>query len=113
LAFAIYVVPWIKHVRECLDLLRRAFEAANRVGDLTYAAYACQIVNSCLLFAGNPLAEVQREAELGLAFAEKARFGLVSDVITMQIAMIRMLRGLTLKFGCFDNAQFDELRIEH
>ena len=34
------------------------------------------------LAAGDPLAEVQREAENGLEFAQKARFGLVIDIIT-------------------------------
>jgi len=32
------VVPWTKHVRAGRDLLRRAFEAANKTGDLTFAA---------------------------------------------------------------------------
>jgi hypothetical protein len=60
----------------------RAFEAANKIGDLTYAAYSCNALNTNLLAAGDPLAEVQREAENGLAFAQKARFGLVIDIIT-------------------------------
>ena len=42
LVFAVFVVRWMKHVRACRDLLRRAFEAANRIGDLTYAAYTCR-----------------------------------------------------------------------
>ncbi len=111
--FAIFVVPWMKHVRACRDLLRRAFEAANRIGDLTYAAYTCNNLNSDLLFAGEPLLEVLAEAEHGLVFAEKARFGLVIHDITVQLALIRMLRGLTPKFGCFDGAQLNEVRTEH
>jgi PAS domain S-box-containing protein len=111
-SFATLVVPWMKHVRACRDLEHRAFEAANRIGDLTVAAYACNHLNSGLLFAGEPLPEVQGEAEHGLAFAVKARFGLVIDIIATQLALIRMLRGLTPKFGCFDDGQFNELRIE-
>jgi PAS domain S-box-containing protein len=111
-SLAVYFVPWTKHVRACRDLLRRAFEAANRIGDLTWAAYSCNCLNTDLLFAGEALPEVQGEAEHGLAFAEKARFGLVIDIITTQLALIRMLRGLTPKFGCFDDGQFNELRIE-
>ena len=99
-------------MRASRDLLRRAFEAANRIGDLTYGAYTCNNLNSDLLFAGDPLPEVQGEAEHGLAFAKKARFGLVIDIIATQLALIRMLRGLTLKFGCFDDGQFNELQIE-
>jgi hypothetical protein len=76
----------MKHVRACRDLLRRAFEARIRIGDLTWAAYACEDLNSGLLFAGEPLPEAQAEAEHGLAYAEKARFGLVIDIITTQLA---------------------------
>jgi hypothetical protein len=103
---------WMQHVRANRDLLRRAFEAANRIGDLPYAAYACTNLTSDLLFAGEPLADVQSEAERGLAFAEKTRFGLVINEITAQLALIRMLRDLTPEFGCFDDRQFNELRIE-
>src|SRR5271166_3899074 len=92
--FANFVLPWMKHVRACGDLMRRAFEVANRIGDLTYAAYTRNHLNSDLLFAGEQLLEVQGVAEHGLAFAEKARFSLVIDFITPQLALIRTLRGL-------------------
>ena len=113
LSFAFFVVPWIKHVRASRDLLRCAFEAANWIGDLTYGAYARNNLNTNLLFAGDPLPKVQGEAEHGLAYAKKARFGLVTDIIAVQLALIRMLRGLTLKFGCFDDGQFNELQMEY
>ena len=35
-------MPWTRHVRAGRDLLRRAFEAANKIGDLTFAAYCVQ-----------------------------------------------------------------------
>jgi len=110
--FAIFVARWTKHVRACVDLLRRTFELANRIGDLTYAAYVCHNLNSDLLFAGETLPQVQAEANHGLAFAEKMRFGLVIDIITTQLALVRTLRGFTPKFGCFDDAQFNESYIE-
>ncbi|KRR03397.1 trifunctional serine/threonine-protein kinase/ATP-binding protein/sensor histidine kinase [Bradyrhizobium valentinum] len=106
------VLPWTRHVRAGRDLVRRAFEAANKVGDLNYAAYCGNQLNTNLLAAGDPLAEAEREAEHGLAFAQKTRFGLVIDFITSQLGLIRTLRGLTPTFGCFDDEQFDEARIE-
>ncbi|MFZ6044738.1 AAA family ATPase [Pseudomonas sp. CR3202] len=112
LCFSIFMVRWVRPVRECRSLLRHAFEAANRVGDLPYAAYAGNSRNSDLLFAGEPLPEVQVEAERGLAYAEKVRFGLVHDFINTQLALIRMLRGLTTEFGCFDDGQYSEQRTE-
>jgi len=110
--FGGYVMPWTKHVRACRDLVHRALEVANKMGDLTFAGYSYNNLNTNLLAAGDPLPEVQREAERGLQFAQKARFGLVIDIITPQLGLIRMLRGLTPKFGSFDDEQFDELRFE-
>jgi len=110
--FALFVVPWMKHVGACRDLQRRAFDAANRVGDLQYAAYTRNDLNSNLIFSGESLYEALSEAEHGLAFAEKSRFGLAIDIIATQVALMRTLRGLTPEFGCLDDAQFDESRIE-
>ena len=110
--FAYGVLPWTRHIRSGRDLLRRAFEAANAIGDLTYAAYGGVELNANLLAAGDPLAEVEREAEHGLAFAQKARFEIEIDRIAAQLGLIRTLRGLTPKFGCFNDAQFDENRME-
>ena len=41
MCFGQFVMPWTKHVRTGRDLMRRAFEAANKIGDLTFAAYSC------------------------------------------------------------------------
>jgi PAS domain S-box-containing protein len=106
------LLPWTKHVRAARDLLRRAFEAANTTGELIVAAYCGSVLNTNLLMAGDPLVEVQREAEHGLAFARKARFDLIINYIATQLALVRTLRGLTPTFGSFDDEQFDERRIE-
>ncbi|MDB5857122.1 MAG: domain S-box protein, partial [Ramlibacter sp.] len=110
--FGNVVLPWTKHVRTGRDLVRRAFEVANQVGDLVFAAFCCHHVNTNLLAAGDPLDEAQAEAESGLAFAQKMRFGLGIDLVLPQLALIRTLRGRTPNFGCFDDEEFDELRIE-
>jgi PAS domain S-box-containing protein len=110
--FGNVILPWTRHVRAGRDLVRRAFEAANKLGDLTYAAYCGNQLNTNLLAAGDPLTEAEREAERGLAFAQKARFGFVVDCIATQLGLIRTLRGLTPTFGHLDDEQFDEVRIE-
>ena len=92
--------------------MRRAFDAANRIGDLTFAAYSCNNLNTNLLATGDPLSDVEREAQNGLDFARKARFGLVIDIISAQLELIRTLRGSTSKFGSFDDVDFDESRFE-
>jgi PAS domain S-box-containing protein len=112
MSFGGVVVPWTRHVLAGRDLVRRAFDAANEMGDLTFAAYSRSQLNTNLLAAGDQLAEVQREAEDGLAFAQKLRFGLVIDQITGHLGLVRTLRGLTSKFGSFNDERFDELRFE-
>jgi len=110
--FGNVVLPWTRHVRTGRDLLRRGFEAANRIGDLIFTVYCCHHLTTNLLAAGDPLDEVQGEAERGLAFAQTMRFGLGIDFSAAQVGLIRTLRGSTRNFGCFDDEQFDELRIE-
>ena len=112
MVFASHVMPWTKHVRAGRELLRRAFEAANKIGDLCFATYNCINLNTNLLTAGDPLTEVQHEAEHGLEFARKARFGLAIDLISVQLGLIRTLCGMTPKFGSFNDRQFDELQFE-
>ena len=112
MVFGSFIMPWTRHIKAGRDLVGRAFEAANKLGDLTFAAYTCNHLNDNMLAAGDPLVEVQRAAENGLEFARKIQYGRVIDVITVQLALIRTLRGLTPTFGSFNDGQFDELRFE-
>ena len=112
ITFGNYCVPWVKHVRHAREMLRRAFDAANRTGDLPYAAFSYNNLVANLFAAGDPLIDVQGEAEGGLVFARSAGFGAVSGLLTTQLGLIRTLRGLTATFGSFNDAQFDELQYE-
>src|SRR5208282_2792314 len=112
MCFASHVMPWTKHVQACRELLRQVFDVANKAGDLPWAVYSCKNVITTLLAEGVPLPDVQKETEKGLTFAQKARFGLVADIMASQLGLIRSLRGLTAKFGCFDDEGFDELQFE-
>src|SRR5262249_23170030 len=109
--FGNQVMPWTRHALSGRDLLHRAFNVANETGDLTYAVYSRAHLNSNRLMVGDPLDEVQREAEQGLVLAQQMQFRLVVDVIATQLALVRMLRGSTPRFGSFDDEQFDEGRI--
>jgi PAS domain S-box-containing protein len=113
MSFGNLVMPWTRHIRNGRELVRRAFDAATKIGDLTFAAYSCNNLNTNLLACGDPLGDVQKEAENGLEFARKAQFGLVIDIIAAQLALVRTLRGLTPEFGCFNDQRFDESRFEH
>jgi len=107
-----HVVPWTRHVRTAIALVRTALGAAQETGDLSFANIARGALITHLLASGEALAEVQSEAEAALEFAQKAQFGLVADVIRTQLGLIRMLRGLTPEFGSFSGAEFDERRFE-
>jgi predicted ATPase/signal transduction histidine kinase len=110
--FGIFVVPWAKHVRAGRDLLQRAFDVSSRSGDFVYSAYACNNLISNLLMAGDSLVDVEHEARKGLGFLQKVRFGMVIDIITSQLGLIRSLRGLTRQLGSFDDEQLDERELE-
>ena len=81
------------------NLIRRAFDLAYRAGDLTFAAYRGEQLSANYLVAGDPLAEVQTEAEHGLAFGRRVGFGYVIHVCGSQLGLVRTLRGLTATFG--------------
>src|ERR1700733_8002227 len=106
------VLPWMRHLSACSKVMRHAFEIANQVGELTWAAYSRLSLITQLIAAGDPLVEVQNVAETSSAFAQKAKFGLVILMINTQLGIIRTLRGLTTKFGFFDHAEFDEIAFE-
>ena len=99
-------------VRTGRPLALHAFHTAQQAGDLTYAAFSCNNLLTQLLAGGAPLADVQREAEIGLDFAREVRFSLVGDLIAAQLQLVRMLRGLTQAFGCFNDDAFNEEQFE-
>ena len=112
LIFGGCLLPWTQPIRTGRSLVRRAFEAATRHGDLAYAGYSRNMAITDLLATGEPLGEVQREAESGLEFTRQLRFGYVADIITGQLRLIRTLRGLTPQFDSFNDTEFDESRFE-
>jgi signal transduction histidine kinase len=99
-------------LRTSLELLRDSFTAAQEAGDLKYAVYSCDRLVTFLLAAGEPLTEVRRDAEKGLEFARKAKFGYIVDIIIGQLRFIRTLQGLTASLSSFNEAEFDEIRFE-
>ncbi|MBB2671478.1 UNVERIFIED_ORG: PAS domain S-box-containing protein [Rhizobium esperanzae] len=101
-----------RHVRTGRALAQRVFETAQQVGDLTYAVLSRNNLVTYLLAAGEPLSQVQHDAEAGLDFARQAGFGVAVGFISGQLQLIRTLRGLTPIFGCFNDEGFDEQQFE-
>jgi hypothetical protein len=83
---------------------------AKEHGDPSVAAVASRALNSILLALGYPLDRVEREAEHALEFVR--RFGFFLDRISPPLALVRMLRGRTTKFGFLDDGGFTERSFE-
>jgi PAS domain S-box-containing protein len=105
-------MPWTRHIRICCEFIGRAFEAARNAGDQVYANVCSVMMIVNLLSAGGSLADIKREAESALAFAQKVQFGSAIEVIGVALARVRMLLGATARFGSLDDEQFDERRME-
>ena len=112
LVFAVHVAQWTQPLQMSRAFLRRAFEVAKESGDLSYAAYSCIDLVTNRIATSDLLSDVEQEADRGLEFARRVRFGLASDCIAGQLQLIRMLRGRTANFTSFNDAGFDEGRFE-
>jgi PAS domain S-box-containing protein len=83
------------------------------ISSIEYLIAECELLTvTVCLAAGDPLAEVQKECENGLAFARRVRFGLVIERCGAQLGLILTLRGLTATFGCLDHEGYSELDTE-
>ncbi|WP_321908254.1 AAA family ATPase [Paraburkholderia sp. J11-2] len=112
MCFAYHVMPWTQPMRTGLPLLRRAFEAATLSGDLTYIGFSSCCLVTSLLAAGHSLAEVEDEAVERLRIVRAAGFGLIVDIMTAQLSLIRGLRGLPPWLGSADADYADEASLE-
>ena len=111
-AFGNSVAPWMKPLSACGDLTRHALEIAIEIGDLRGEIQSRVSLNNLLLPAGDPLVEVQGEAESSLDLARKAKFGYFTALSEIQLALARTLRGSTRAFGSFEHAEFDQVGFE-
>ena len=110
--FAAHVIPWAGNIKSGRDVLRSAFDAADKDRDITFAQYSLFNLTSILFASGDLLSEIQEIAEQNLKYATKVPFQAVIDIMSTQFELVKTLRGLTRRFGYFDDEQFDERRIE-
>ena len=109
--FGSAVIPWARPVTSGRDFLFRAFEGANRIGDVLHTR-GTPLLTSNMLAAGDRLADVEHEAQCALDIALKAQFVMSAESIKPQVALVRTLRGLNRQFGCLDNEHFTESAAE-
>ncbi|MDB5859496.1 MAG: protein kinase [Ramlibacter sp.] len=110
--FGNMVMPWRQHFKTGRELARIAFKDARDTGYLYYATVCAKGMDSNQFAAGDPLAVLQRDAEEGVAFGRSVKYESVTDLLRATVALARMLRGLTPRFGSLDDADFDEGQIE-
>jgi PAS domain S-box-containing protein len=112
LNFGNMILPWSRPISTCRELIGRALDTAHRSGDLVYAGICTVLKIMNLVVVGDSLADIQREVESALAFGVKLRFTAVIEVFDVALAMVRMLRGTTSRFGSLDDGSFSEQQRE-
>jgi predicted ATPase/signal transduction histidine kinase len=83
MVFGQYVMPWVRPIRSGLPFIRRALDTALATGDLTWVTYSHRALVSTRLFCGDPLREICKDTEHGLAFAEGSYFELLAAVFSV------------------------------
>ena len=103
------LVPWTRPLRDGIVPGRRGFQIAKEHGDSSFA-YASRALSTILVASGHPLDRVELEIEQALEYVQ--RFGFFLDRISPPLALARMLRGRTTKFGLLDDGRFIERSLE-
>jgi len=106
------VSPWIRHVRDSYAYARRAIESSPHTGDVTWMGFAARGRVTYRLSCGDPLQEVEAEAERTRAFIRTIKTTYIFNLVSLQLRWIRVLRGLTAGFGTFNDHDFDEAGFE-
>jgi PAS domain S-box-containing protein len=103
---------WSAPIAAALEAIRSAHRHGVESGDVTVACYACNHAVTDLILRGEHLDRVWDESERGLAFARRAGFRDVVDVLVSQQRFIQSMRGCTQRVGAFAGADFDEQAFE-
>src|SRR5262249_50338229 len=91
-------------------LLERGRAAASERGEFIYLVFNWHRLTASGLVCGDPLADVQREIEAGLAFVRNARFPILVDCFAAHLYLVAAMRGLPLDYPSFE--QVDEASTE-
>ncbi|MBY5603670.1 AAA family ATPase [Rhizobium leguminosarum] len=106
-SFGTGISSWSQHLRVGLTFIRQALDQATADGDLPYIGYCHSNIVGNLLSAGEPLADVEKAALEGFAFARKSGSRIAAALITGQLRLIRSLKGLPPNFETSDGHDFD------
>ncbi|MDP3844475.1 MAG: EAL domain-containing protein [Oxalobacteraceae bacterium] len=106
------VAYWTQPIDKMLEYSRIAFEAATETGDVPVACYSCNHTLFGMLLRGDPLSELQREAEHGRRFVQRAGYRDVHDMIVGIERFVQAMCGQTRHLSSYDDAHFSEAGFE-
>ena len=104
LVFGAHVAHWTQPLAMGRRFLRRAFDASEAAGDRIFAGYSYLDLITNLIASGDPLPEIERQAEEAIELVHKRQFRIPEEVIRAQLGLVRMLRGKTLEFDLLPDA---------
>jgi signal transduction histidine kinase len=105
---ATFVQRWTHPYTTVIPRLRRAFEAAKRVGEMRSAAYALSAMTTFAFATGQELDGVLRGLEEDMPFLRRTRNEGVLAFHLCYRQAIRCLKGLTSGRNEFADSEFDE-----
>lgn len=107
---AVYVgntTYWTDPFAACLPFFRTGFESGLRSGDLAHAGFSALFGLVMRYSAGDPLEDIEREAEPLFAFAADMKLPEYRDALLIVDRTVRSLRGRTNGIGDFGSDDFD------
>jgi predicted ATPase len=99
---------WTRDLQASIRFSRDGVRAGKENGDVLFACLNWLQVVVLRLAAGDPLDEVDREADEAIAFVRAARFEPLADVSVLVQQLVRSLQGRTDDQGSLSGDGFDE-----
>jgi len=106
------ISPWMEPIAAGVPWLRESLELARRYGDLNLSIYIGQHLITLRMLLGERLSEVETELGTVLESARRGQVRTMVGILAAKRGLIRSLRGLTPRLGCFDHSGFDERAFE-
>lgn len=109
-----FVLPWKKHIRECLISLREGYQYGLQIGDFINARHGINQLIMYRIMAGDNLSDILKEAQTYQSFQQGAKNPFAERNFMENIWMCRCLIGQDERFGSFevDLQNFDEIERE-
>ena len=99
-------------IEKAIEASRTGITAGIEAGSPVWASYGMFLSLTYRLLRGDPLDLVWHESEMALEFARKARYEDAAAIFVSEQRFIASMRGGTVAFSTFNDAEFDEATFE-